>query len=82
LRAEHMTVSTRTPKANPVTLRPRVGKRSLAAEPIPTLEEARERLAAAAGRPRPWLTPEGMAVFADAPTEDLGPDIYKRPDAE
>jgi len=29
-----------------------------------------------------WLTPEGLAVFADAPTEDLGPDIYKRPDAK
>jgi hypothetical protein len=77
-----MTVATRKPKADPATLPPSGGKRSHAAEPVPTLEEVRARLAAAAGRPRPWFTPEGLAVFADAPTEDLGPDIYKHPDAE
>jgi len=77
-----MTVSTRKPKADPATLSRSGGNRSHAAEPIPTLEEAQKRLTAAAGRPRPWLTPEGLAVFADAPTEDLGPDVYKRPDAE
>ncbi len=82
MRAEHTTVSTRTPKAHPATLPSSGARRSHTAEPIPTLEEARKRLAAAAGRPRPWLTPEGLAVFADAPTEDLGPDIYKHPDAE
>lgn len=79
-----MTVSTRTPyKARSVSLS-RLGgsKRSHAPDPIPTVEEAKRRLAEAAGRPQPWLTPEGLAVFADSPTEDLGPEIYKRPVAD
>jgi len=77
-----MTVSSRTPKARSVTLPAPGGQRSRAVDVIPTLDEARARLAAAADRPRPWLTPEGLAVFADAPTEDLGPNVYKRPDAD
>jgi hypothetical protein len=71
-----MNVSARTPHKNrSVTLaRARARKRAQVADSIPTVEEAKQRLDEAAGRPQPWLTPEGLAVFADAPTEDLGPD--------
>jgi len=79
-----MTVSTRIPhKALSVSsLRSGSSKRAHAPDAIPTLEEAKRRLADAANRPRPWLTPEGLAVFADAPTEDLGPEVYRRNVAE
>ncbi len=77
---EHMTVSTRTPyKARSIApSRPGGSKRAPAPDPIPTVEEDKRRLAEAAGRPHPWLSREGLAVFADAPTEDLGPEVYRR----
>jgi len=37
--------------------------RARAVQSIPTVEEAKRRLAEAAGRPEPWLTPEGMAML-------------------
>lgn len=42
----------------------------------PSVAEARKRLAAAAGRPQPWLTPTGMAALHDAP-EVIGPANYQ-----
>jgi hypothetical protein len=79
-----MTVT--SPAARPVhpiaPPRPGGSKRATELDVIPTVDEAKRRLAAAAGRARPWLTAEGFAVFADAPTEDLGPQIYLRTPAE
>ncbi len=63
-------------------------KRARAADPIPTLEEAKRRLAAAAGRDRPWLhlTPEFEAQMAEAEEEAggrlVGPEVYRPSDAE
>ncbi len=75
-------MSTRTPyKGRPAAL-PKTEGRARVVDPIPTVDEAKRRLAAAAGAPEPWLTPEGLAVFADAPTEDLGPEVYRRPAAD
>jgi hypothetical protein len=42
----------------------------------PSVAEARKRLAAAAGRPQPWLTPAGLAALSDAP-EVIGPATYQ-----
>ncbi len=82
--AEHMTVNTRTSLTVGFALPPetRSRRRVRTVDPIPTVDEAKRRLAAAAGAPEPWLTPEGLAVFADAPTEDLGPEVYRRPAAD
>ncbi len=79
-----MTVSTRTPLTVGFAplLEMRSRRRVRTVDPIPTVDEAKRRLAAAAGAPEPWLTPEGLAVFADAPTEDLGPEVYRRPAAD
>jgi hypothetical protein len=74
-------MSRRTPDKSVPATRPSLFGRSSAPLP-PTLEEAKRRLAEAAGGPQPWLTPEGLAVFADAPTEDLGPATYRRPAAD
>jgi len=62
-------------------------KRARAADPIPTVEEAKRRLAAAAGRPQPWLTPEGIALLAQAEEvadgrPHFGPAVYRPSDAE
>ena len=42
---------------------------------IPAPAEALARLAAARGRPQPWLTPEGLAAAHDVP-EVIGPAVY------
>ncbi len=47
-------------------------------DPIPTLAEARRRLAAAKNGPQPWLTPAGRAALRDAP-EILGPKTFRKP---
>jgi hypothetical protein len=44
----------------------------------PTLEEAAKRLDAARGRPRPWLTPAGLAAMDGAP-DVIGPEVYLKP---
>ncbi len=84
MRTEHMTVSSSTPDRARYVAPPKPGgrKRPAASDVTPTLEEAKRRLAAAASRPQPWLTPEGLAMFADAPSEDLGPEVYRRPDPD
>jgi hypothetical protein len=83
-----MTGSTRTPHKGRPAARPATGKNARAVDPIPTVEEAKRRLAAACGRERPWLhlTPEFEAQMAEA--EDaaggwlVGPEIYRPSDAE
>ena len=82
--AEHMTVSSRTSSADRLAGLSDTGRRKRAQvqDTLPTVEEAKRRLAEAAGRPQPWLTPEGRAVFADAATEDLGPKAYRSSDPE
>ncbi len=47
------------------------------AEP-PTLEEADRRLAAARGRPQPWLTPEALEAARGLPVV-VGPKVYRKP---
>jgi hypothetical protein len=59
----------------PVTVNRR--KRANAAETIPTLEEARMRLAVSRGHAKPWLTPVVIESPEDVP-ELLGPEIYRR----
>ncbi len=59
--------------------------RALSGQSIPTVEEAKRRLAAAAGRPEPWLTPEGMAMLEQAEEASggvFGPKTYQPSDAE
>jgi hypothetical protein len=81
-----MTVSTRTPqKGRPAA---RLKAQGPVVDPIPTVEEAKRRLAAASGRDRPWLhmTPEFEAQMAEAEEAAggwlVGPDVYKPSDAE
>jgi len=65
-----------------------MGRRVIAGDPIPTVEEAKRRLAAASGRDQPWLhlTPEFKEAMAQA--EDaaggwlVGPEVYRPSDAE
>jgi len=52
-------------------------KRSDAAEAIPTLDEARKRLAASRGRAKPWLSPVVTESPEDMP-ELLGPEVYRK----
>ncbi len=83
-----MTVSIRTPQKGRPTALPARGARVRAVGPIPTVEEAKRRLAAAAGRDRPWLTMNAEDEEAMARAEDaaggrlVGPEIYLRPDAK
>jgi hypothetical protein len=46
-------------------------------DPIPTLAEARRRLAAAKNNPQPWLTPAGRAALSNVP-EILGPKTVRK----
>jgi hypothetical protein len=81
-----MTVSTRTPnKARPVVPTRLGGSRRVrAGDPIPTVEEAKRRLAAAG--PDPWLTPEGIDALGQAEEAAggwlVGPKVYRPSDAE
>ncbi len=45
---------------------------------IPSMEEARARLAAARGRPQPWLTQAAFGA-ADGVPEVIGPETYRKP---
>jgi hypothetical protein len=56
----------------------RVRRPARVSEAPPTLEEAAKRLDVARGRPRPWLTPSGLAVMDGAP-DVIGPGIYRKP---
>jgi len=73
-------VSTRTPPTNRTVTRSVA--RSRAADPIPTIAEAKRRLAAAAGREQPWLhlTPAFKEAMARAEEEAGGflggPEAY------
>jgi hypothetical protein len=53
-------------------------KRADAAEAIPTLDEARKRLAASRGRAKPWLSPVVIESPEDT-AELLGPEVYRKP---
>ncbi len=66
--AEHMTMNARTPLKPQGAPLSSSGSRPHArvVQAIPTVEEAKRRLAEAAGRPEPWLTPEGMAMLEQA----------------
>ncbi len=81
-------MSTRTPfKGRPAAL-PARGARMRAVDSIPTVEEAKRRLAAAAGRDRPWLTMSAEDAEAMTRAEDaaggwlVGPEVYRPPEAE
>jgi len=57
-------------------------KRANEAEAIPTLAEARKRLAARRGRVNPWLTAEALAAaeaYPDQVGPMVGPEIYRKP---
>jgi hypothetical protein len=64
------------PPSDPAALRVRRPVR--VSEAPPTLEEAAMRLEAARGRPRPWLTPAGLAAMDGAP-DVIGPEVYRKP---
>ncbi len=49
-------MSARKPPKDRLVALPTTTRRSRGANPIPTVEEAKRRLAAAAGIPQPWLT--------------------------
>ena len=49
----------------------------MVAEP-PSLDEADKRVAAARGRPQPWLTPEGLEAAYGVPVV-VGPKVYRKP---
>lgn len=51
--------------------------RARKAAPLPDLDEARERLAAARDRAQPWLTPAGLDAVKGMP-ELLGPETYRK----
>jgi hypothetical protein len=53
-------------------------KRGRAVEDLPTLAEARRRLAAWKTKPSALLTPEALDVARDLP-ELLGPPVYRKP---
>jgi hypothetical protein len=78
LQAEHLTMKHSPPRleARPASVPASVSsrKRANAAEAIPTLAEARKRLAAHRGRVNPWLTPEALAA-AEAYPEQIGPMV-------
>jgi hypothetical protein len=53
-------------------------KRANVVEAPPTLTEASRRLAAARGRPQPWLTSTAIEVAGGMP-EVIGPKTYRKP---
>ncbi len=67
-------MSTRTPSKNRMSARSITRRPEPAADPIPTIAEAKRRLAAAAGREQPWLhlTPEFKEAMARAEEEAGG----------
>lgn len=81
-------MSTRTPSKNRPVARSITRSRMPVVDPIPTVAEAKRRLAAAAGRAQPWLhlTPEFEEAMARAEEEAggflAGPEDYPPPDAE
>jgi hypothetical protein len=68
LRAEFMIMSSRKPPKYRAVALPATSRHSRRPDPIPTVEEAKRRLAAAAGLPQPWLTmsAEDAAAVAEA----------------
>jgi len=69
-----MIVSSRKPQNRRPAVTSGKTRRERLVDPIPTIEEARRRLAAAAGRPEPWLTmsDEDAAAMAKAEEEAGG----------
>jgi len=57
-----------------MTMNARTPSTPLSGHSIPTVDEAKRRLAEAAGRPEPWLTPEGMAILEQA--EDISFGVF------
>lgn len=51
-------------------------------ENLPTIEQVKQRLAAARNNPRPWLTPEAMRVASMMPVELMGSLVYDPNDTE
>jgi hypothetical protein len=83
-----MTMSIRTPpKGRPGELAKTKGRGRIV-DTIPTIEEAKRRLAAAAGRDRPWLhlAPEFEVQMAEVEEAAggwlVGPEVYQPSDAE
>jgi hypothetical protein len=74
LHAEYIIVSSRTAPNRADAATTDKTRRKRFAHPIPTIEEAKRRLAAAAGRPEPWLTMsvEDAAAVAKAEEEAGG----------
>jgi len=62
-----MIMSSRKPPKDQPVAPPKPSRRSRRADPIPTVEEAKRRLAAAAGIRQPWLTvsPENEAAMEE-----------------
>ncbi len=81
-------MSTRTPSKKRPAARSLTRLRAPALDPIPTIAEAKRRLAAAAGREQPWLhlTPEFEEAMARAEEEAGGflggPEAYPLSDEE
>ncbi len=65
--SKFMIMSSRKPSKNPPVAQPKTSRRPRLADPIPTVEEAKRRLAAAAGIPQPWLimSPENEAAMEE-----------------
>jgi len=66
------------PTSAPAAVNRRKRSDAAAADAIPTLDEARKRLAASRGRAKPWLSPVVIESPEDMP-ELLGPEVYRKP---